>query len=89
MLVNPTNSNAQITLRRVEAAARAMALQIQVLKSSTSCEINAAFAAIARARPDAIYVGISPFLSSSPCLASLRSKVRTARGYVHELKLDG
>jgi bifunctional non-homologous end joining protein LigD len=25
----------------------------------------------------------------SPCLASLRSKVPSARGFVHELKLDG
>ena len=39
-----------------------MGMQIKVLNASTSGEINAAFAAIARARPDAIFVGISPFL---------------------------
>jgi len=39
-----------------------MGLQIQVLTASTTGEINAAFAAIAHARPDAIFVGVSPFL---------------------------
>src|SRR5262249_14520429 len=43
------------TLKDVEAAGRTMGLQIQVLTASTSGEINAAFAAIARARPDAIF----------------------------------
>jgi len=54
----PTES----TLRDVETAGRAMGLQIEVLTASTNGEINAAFAVIARARPDAIFVGASPFL---------------------------
>jgi putative ABC transport system substrate-binding protein len=40
-----------------------MGLQTQVFTASTSGEINAIFATIARARPDAIFVGISPFLT--------------------------
>jgi putative ABC transport system substrate-binding protein len=39
-----------------------MGLQIQVLTAGTSGEINADFAAVAGARPDALFVGISPFL---------------------------
>jgi putative ABC transport system substrate-binding protein len=50
------------TIRDVETAGRAMGLQVQVLTASTSGEINAAFAAVARARPDAMFVGVSPFL---------------------------
>jgi len=61
VLVNP--ANAEITeraLRDVEAAARAMGLQIQVLNANTSREIDAAFATVVRERPDALFVGPSP-----------------------------
>jgi putative tryptophan/tyrosine transport system substrate-binding protein len=58
VLVNPANTdNAQITLREVEAAGRAMGLQIQISNASTSREIDAAFAAFGRERPDAVFVG--------------------------------
>ena len=65
VLVNPTNApNAETTLRDVEAAARAMGLQIQVLNASTSREIDAAFATFVRERPDALFVGGDPFFTS-------------------------
>jgi hypothetical protein len=38
-----------------------MRLQIQVLNASTSREIEAAFASFVAERPDALFVGISPF----------------------------
>jgi putative ABC transport system substrate-binding protein len=58
VLVNPADAtSAESTLRDVAAAARAIGLQIEVLRASTSGEINAAFAAVARARPDALFVG--------------------------------
>jgi len=50
-------------LRDVEAAARAMGLQIQVFKASTSREINAAFADLVRERPDAVFVTPGPFFT--------------------------
>ena len=56
--------DAETTLRDVEAAARAMGLQIQVLNASTSREIDAAFATLARERPDALFVGSDPFFTS-------------------------
>jgi putative ABC transport system substrate-binding protein len=39
-------------------------LQIQVLKASTTSEINAAFATVGRERPDALFVDIDPFFTS-------------------------
>jgi ABC-type uncharacterized transport system substrate-binding protein len=65
VLVNPDDT--QITpliLRDVEAAARAMGLQIQVVRASTSPEINAAFASFARERPDALFLGADPFFTT-------------------------
>ena len=65
VLVNPANAaNAETTLRDVEAAARAMGLQIQILNASTSREIDAAFATFVRERPDALFVGADPFFTS-------------------------
>ena len=65
MLVNPANTaNAEATLRDVEPAARAMGLQIQVLKASTSREIDAAFATFVRERPDVLFVGNDAFFTS-------------------------
>src|SRR5262249_56400842 len=46
--------------RGVESAARALALQMQVHEASTIGEIDAAFAALARERPDALFVTGDP-----------------------------
>jgi putative ABC transport system substrate-binding protein len=51
-------------LKDVEAAAGAMGLQIQVFSADTSSEIDAVFAQIGRERPDALFVGASPFFNS-------------------------
>ena len=65
VLVNPADATiAATTLRDVEAAARAMGLQIQVLNASTSREIDAAFATFVRERPDALFVSSGPFFNS-------------------------
>jgi len=65
VLVNPANTaNAETTLRDVELAARAMGLQIQVIKASSSREIEAAFATFVGERPDALFVGNDAFLIS-------------------------
>jgi ABC-type uncharacterized transport system substrate-binding protein len=63
VLVNPADAtNTASTLRDVEAAARAIGLQAQVLNASTSREINAAFENVGRDRPDALFVGPDTFL---------------------------
>jgi putative tryptophan/tyrosine transport system substrate-binding protein len=62
VLVNPTNAaGTETTLRDVEAAAGAMGLHIKIFNASTSQEIDAAFAAFGRERPDALFVGQDPF----------------------------
>jgi putative ABC transport system substrate-binding protein len=64
VLINPVDAaNSDSTLKAIEPAARAIGLQIQVLSASTSREIDAAFAIIGRDRPDAIFVGQTPFLN--------------------------
>jgi putative ABC transport system substrate-binding protein len=66
VLVNPANvTTSESRVRQAEAAARAMALQIQVVRASTSREINAAFASFeGEQRPDALFVGNDAFFSS-------------------------
>jgi len=64
VLVNPANTaNAQITLREMEAAGRTMGLQLQIVNASSSREIDAAFAAFGRERPDAVFVGQDAFFN--------------------------
>ena len=65
VLINPDNVvNAETTLRDVQAAARAVGLQIPIIRASTSREIDAAFATMVRERPDALLVGGDPFFNS-------------------------
>ena len=64
-LVDPVNATTtESTLKSLEAAARTMGIQIQVLNASTSREIDAAFATLVKEQPDALFVGVSPFLLS-------------------------
>jgi len=65
VLVSPADAtNTASTLRDVEAAARALGLQVEVLNADTSREINAAFENIGRDRPDALLVGATPSFTS-------------------------
>ena len=56
VIVDPVLPQSETTLRELEAAASAMRLKLQILKASTSGEINAVFAALVRERPDALFV---------------------------------
>src|SRR5262249_56957515 len=65
VLVDPANKTiTQTTLQEVESAARAMALQIQVVNASNGREIGAAFDAFDRERPDALFVSIGTLFTS-------------------------
>jgi putative ABC transport system substrate-binding protein len=65
VLVSPTSTTTtETTLRDVQAAARAMGLQIQVLNADSAREIDAAFATLVRERPDALFVGSGPFFTT-------------------------
>jgi putative ABC transport system substrate-binding protein len=63
MAVLVTAASAETTMKDVEAAARALGLQIQVFNVSAIREIDAAFATFARERPDALFVAGDAFLS--------------------------
>ena len=65
VLVNPAGTNTfEATLRDIEPAARAMGIQIKLLRASTSREIDVAFASIASERPDALFIGNDAFFNS-------------------------
>jgi putative ABC transport system substrate-binding protein len=65
VLVNPANAPAtEATLREVQQAASALGLQIHVLSASTASEIDAAFAALARERIDALFIAGDGFFGS-------------------------
>jgi putative tryptophan/tyrosine transport system substrate-binding protein len=65
VLINPANAgNADATVRDVQAAVRTMALQVvEIVKASTSGEIQTAFERLSRERPDALFVGADPFFT--------------------------
>jgi putative ABC transport system substrate-binding protein len=65
VLVNPANpSNAEFTMRAVPDAARVLGLEIQLLRASSTREIEEAFAALVRERADALFIAPDGFLSS-------------------------
>jgi ABC-type uncharacterized transport system substrate-binding protein len=67
VLVNPADTaNTEPTLRDMEAAARAIGLQLEIYRASTSREIDAAFTSMAQERPEALFVGNASSSSSGP-----------------------
>jgi putative tryptophan/tyrosine transport system substrate-binding protein len=62
MLVNPNYPATSAEVRDVQAAARTIGVEIDLLPASTSREIDAALATFVRKRPDALFVGGDPFL---------------------------
>jgi putative tryptophan/tyrosine transport system substrate-binding protein len=65
VLVDPASVTiTETTLREVPGAARAMGMQIRILNASTIGEIEAAFATLARERPDALFVSPGAFFIS-------------------------
>jgi putative ABC transport system substrate-binding protein len=83
VLFNPANPAGGTVLRDVQEAARVIGLQIRVLNASTSREIDAAFAAIARERPDALFVAPDGFFASRRvqfAILAARDRVPAAYG---------
>jgi len=83
VLVNPANAAVtELTLREVQEAASAIGLQIQILNASTIGEIDAAFATLARERPDALFVaGDAFFLDRRVQFATLTARDRIPATY--------
>jgi putative ABC transport system substrate-binding protein len=64
VFVNPDSViYTETTLRDVEAAARTIGLQLQVLKAKSAREIEEGFALSERQRPDALFVGANAFFN--------------------------
>jgi putative ABC transport system substrate-binding protein len=64
-LLNPAEPTIYTANRRdLEAAASAMGLQLHLLNASTIADIDAAFAALASDRPDALFISSGPFFAN-------------------------
>src|SRR5262249_52698964 len=75
MLVNPNNPNSEPDTADVPAAPRAIGGQVQVLEASNGEEIEAAFAALARAKLDGLLVNPDPiFLPRRDQFVSLAAR---------------
>jgi len=83
VLINPANaSTSASTLREVQEAAPTIGLQIQILNATTIGEIDAAFATLARERPDALFVGPDAFFASrAGQFATLTARDRIPAAY--------
>jgi len=81
VLVNPANAvSAQTTL--VQQAAASLGLQTRTLNGSTSVEIHAAFAALAKEPADALFVASDGFLASRRVqFATLAARERIPAAY--------
>jgi putative tryptophan/tyrosine transport system substrate-binding protein len=64
VFVNPANVPNAESIERGALAARARGLQLQIIRASSSREIDTAFATFAREPPDALFVGSDGFLNS-------------------------
>ena len=82
VLFNPAAVTAEPVLREVQGAAGAIGLQTHVLNASTSGEIDAAFAALARERPDALFVSPNTLFGRRRVqIATLAARERIAAVY--------
>jgi putative ABC transport system substrate-binding protein len=64
LLINPKNPDVGQHLQDVQGAAHSLGQQIRVLSAANEEEIDSAFAAMARERPDALLLDPDPFLVS-------------------------
>ena len=63
-LVNPTNPGAESELSALQAAARTLAVQVQVLHAHTEHEIEVAFASLTQLRAGALMIASDAFFSA-------------------------
>ncbi len=75
--------------KAVEAAARPLGLQVQILRAQTPEELAPAFEAAAKARAEALLVLVSPmFLGNRPAFASLAARHRIPAMYYSQLWVE-
>jgi putative ABC transport system substrate-binding protein len=72
VLVNPTNPNAETVSTGLQAAARILGVQLDVLHASAEREFDAVFASLGQLRAGALVIGPDPlFIARSEQLAAL------------------
>jgi putative ABC transport system substrate-binding protein len=82
LLVNPANPNAVPNTKNLQAAARTLGFQIEVLHASTAQDIDRAFSTIQERRFDALIVGDDPFfLNQGDQLSMLAARDRITAIY--------
>jgi putative tryptophan/tyrosine transport system substrate-binding protein len=82
VLINPNSPTTEIILTEVQEAARTIGLQIRVLNASTIGDIDAAFATLARERPDALFVAPDAFFTGRRVqIATLAARERIPAAY--------
>ena len=82
LLVNPTDPNAETTLKSLRAAARDLGLQLHVLRASTEREIDDAFAVLSQLKAGGVVIGPDVFFNTrSEHLGALASRHGVAAIY--------
>ena len=72
LLVNPTSPNAENLSKDMQAAARRLGLQLQILHASTERDFETAFRTLSEVRANALVIGTDPFFTArSQKLATL------------------
>jgi putative ABC transport system substrate-binding protein len=64
VLLNPNNSNAEADLNDIQVAARALGLQLLVLRASTEREIDLAFPRLVEQRAGGLFISADAYLAS-------------------------
>jgi putative tryptophan/tyrosine transport system substrate-binding protein len=64
VLVNPANPNREIVLKEMQAAARSLGVELDVLPASTEREIEGVFASLVQSRVEALVISPDPFFTS-------------------------
>jgi putative ABC transport system substrate-binding protein len=92
VLVNPTNPNVESLSKEMQAAGRALGLQIDLLQASTEGELDAAFARVGETRAAALVIGTDPFFTTRSrrlAASSLRYAVPTIYQYREFVEAGG
>jgi len=64
LLVNPSNTNAELQTKETQLAAAELGLGLDVLKASSKADLDSAFATLVRLRAGALVVSADPFFIS-------------------------
>jgi putative ABC transport system substrate-binding protein len=64
LLVNPTSPNAETQSTQMQAAARTIGLQLNVVHASAERDFDAVFASLVQLRAGGLVIGPDPFFNS-------------------------